>query len=156
MSYDIQPEELPARLTLVKRAHPPVHETGRWLHRTYQELFDYLARQDVAVTGPPFARYAFGEGFGVEAGFPVAAPVHGEGGIVMSSLPPTRAATTLHTGPYERLGDAYDALEKWIADHGQERNGLHWEVYLTDPETEPDPRRYQTIVVMPFRSPAAV
>jgi AraC family transcriptional regulator len=102
------------------------------------------------VTGPPFARYAFNGGVGVEAGVPVAAPRPDNGDLVMSLLPATEAAITCHMGPYDRLEDAYDALEKWIHDHGFERNGLHWEVYLTDPQAQPDPVRWQTIVLMPL------
>jgi len=71
----------------------------------------------------------------------------------MSFLPSTKVATTCHMGRYDKLRDAYDALEKWVHDHGFERNGLHWEVYLTDPEVQPDPRLQQTIVIMPYRIP---
>jgi effector-binding domain-containing protein len=153
MSYDIRAEALPERLTLVKRAHVAPDELGGWLHRAYQELFAYIAERDVPVTGPPFGRYASNDGIIVEAGIPIAAPIPVSGDLVLSSLPATDAATTCHVGPYERLLDASDALEKWIHDHGYERKGPYWEVYVSDPESSHDPETLQTVVIMPYRLP---
>jgi effector-binding domain-containing protein len=153
MSYEIKSDVLPERLTLVKRAHLDSGGFGGWLHEAYGELFSYIAMRKVPVTGPPFGRYAFNGGIGVEAGVPIAARVPACGDLVTSALPSTRAATTCHMGSYDKLRDAYDALEKWVHDHGFERNGLHWEVYLTDPQAQPDPRLRQTIVIMPYRVP---
>jgi len=156
MLYDITSDELPERVTLVKRAHLEAYEVGGWLYRAYEELFSYVASRDVVVTGPPFGRYTFhddddGGGVEVEAGVPVAAPFAAGGELVMSSLPATKAVATCHAGPYDRLIDACDALEKWIHDHGFERGGPHWEVYLNDPGVQPDPERWRTIVIMPYR-----
>ena len=47
------------------------------------------------VAGPPFGRYAFNGGVGVEAGVPVAAPLPETGDLVMSSLPATEAVGPL-------------------------------------------------------------
>jgi effector-binding domain-containing protein len=155
MSYSITTDVLPARLTLVERAHVAAGDLDGWLRRCYRELFSYIASRDVVVTGPPFGRYAFHDdgGIEVEAGVPVAAPVAAGGELVMSSLPATNAVTTCHAGPYDRIVDACDALEKWVHDHGFERAGPHWEVYLNDPGVQPDPGRWRTIVIMPYRTP---
>ncbi|HEU5158434.1 MAG TPA: GyrI-like domain-containing protein [Streptosporangiaceae bacterium] len=154
MSYSITSDALPQRLTLIERAHLDITDVAGWLQRVYQEVFSYIASRDVVVTGPPFGRYTFHDGtVDVEAGVPVAAPVAAGGHLVMSVLPPTKAAVTCHIGPYERLIDAYEALEKWIHDHGFERNGPHWEVYLTDPLCQPDAERWRTVVIMPYRTP---
>jgi hypothetical protein len=58
-------------------------------------------------------------------------------------------------GPYEDVAKAYAACRAWLDDHGLEPAGPHWEVYRTDPSTEPDPARWRTDVVLPFRAATA-
>lgn len=152
MAYEITAEALPERMTLVKRARLAYGDIGDWLHRAHRDVVVQIAAHDVPVTGPPFARYALDGELDVEAGLPVAARVPARGGLVMSSLPATTAAVTCHVGPYDRLGDARDALEKWIRDRGFEPAGRPWEVYLTDPRWRPDPERRTTVVIMPYRA----
>ena len=58
---------------------------------------------------------------------------------------------TTHHGRYEDLEDAYAAARRWLTVHGRAPIGAHWEVYYTDPSVEPDPTRWRTEVVMPYR-----
>jgi effector-binding domain-containing protein len=43
--------------------------------------------------------------------------------------PSGEAATTLHVGPYDRLGEAHAAIDRWRAEHGREYAGVSWETY---------------------------
>jgi effector-binding domain-containing protein len=52
----------------------------------------------------------------MECGFPVAASAKAEARIRSSKLPGGKVATAIHIGPYDRLGDAYSAIESWIKD----------------------------------------
>ena len=56
---------------------------------------------------------------------------------------------TIHAGPYEGLGEAHKALERWIDEQGLAAAGPAWELYLTDPGEVPDPADWQTKVVCP-------
>ncbi len=69
--------------------------------------------------------------------------------VHQSELPACEAAVTLHTGPYEKLPDAYSALTEWIKENGKHEAGPPWEVYVTDPGGEPDSSKWQTEVVWP-------
>jgi effector-binding domain-containing protein len=66
-------------------------------------------------------------------------------------LPGGPAATTIHTGPYDQLGGAYAALEKWMATEGFAPAGPPWESYITDPAEHPDPKDWQTEVLWPIQ-----
>jgi effector-binding domain-containing protein len=59
----------------------------------------------------------------------------------------------VHAGPYETLSDTYQAIETWLASTGKVPSGPPWEIYLTDPSTEPDPAKWLTEVIFPLGRP---
>ncbi len=62
----------------------------------------------------------------IEAGFPVAAPVTGEGQVLAAVLPAGRYATLWHTGHPDELAGATRTLLDWAT-----RQGLAWDVTST-------------------------
>ena len=80
----------------------------------------------------------------VEVGVEVSGPFEDVEDIIYSSTPPGEVASTLHTGPYSRLGGAYDALIRWCREHHRAQANMYWEVYG---DWEQDPARLQTEVV---------
>jgi len=137
------------RHTAVVRATVPMRGLPAFLSRAFAAVADALARQGVHVTGPPLALYrsAPGDAVDVEAGFPVAAEVLPEGEIRPSSVPGGAAIETVHTGPYDTLGDAYRQLAGWMQRHGRHPADLSWESYLTGPD---DPAGPETLIVWPI------
>lgn len=132
----------------------PMAEIGPFVGRVFEEVGAYVGRAGVPMVGPPFSRY-FGmptDTVDVEAGFPVAAPVPGEGRVVASGLPGGEVAVTTYLGPYEGVPAAYDAIFRWIGEHGRQPAGPFWEVYFTDPLEEPDPAKWRTDVFVPLLS----
>jgi AraC family transcriptional regulator len=54
-------------------------------------------------------------------------------------LPAGLYACTVHIGPYERLGDAWQRLlGEWIPEHGKRVQGLSYERYLNMPGEVPN------------------
>jgi effector-binding domain-containing protein len=104
------------------------------------------------VAGPPFARYlSFGREITFETGCPIRRAFPTSGRIELGRLPAGEVATVIHVGPYERLSATYDALNGWVAAQGRSPAGPMWEVYLTDPDTEPDKEKWLTKVFIPIR-----
>jgi effector-binding domain-containing protein len=121
------------------------------LGRMYQLVGAALARQRVSSAGPRFARYhAFAETVDLEAGMIVPAPIQPDGQVQPSTLPAGPAARTVHVGSYETLEASYAALAAWQERAGRTQNGGPWEVYVTDPSTEPDPARWRTEILWPL------
>ena len=85
------------------------------------------------------------------SGFVVPGPFEGEGEVVHLQLPETDVATTTHLGPYDSLGEAYDALRRQARTLGREvdEDGPMWEEYWTGPETPPEQTR--TVVCWPVK-----
>ena len=151
--YDIHAETRNAQVTAVARATLTVAEIGPWVGKTYGAVAGLLADRQAGPAGPPFARYhLLGEGrFEVEAGFPAARSFEGNGDVQPSELPGGQVAVTMHTGPYDQMEPAYQALVSWVSQHGGELAGDPWEIYLSDPSAEPDPATWRTQIVQPYR-----
>ena len=153
ITMKVETELIEEAQTAVGRATLTVPEIGPWIGRTYGAVASYLAAQEVAVAGLPFARYHMvGEGrFEVEAGFPVTEPIQGSAEVSPSSLPGGWIARIWHIGPYDAMGETYEALAKWIAEQAGEPTGAPWEIYHSDPQTEPDPATWRTEILQPFK-----
>jgi effector-binding domain-containing protein len=65
----------------------------------------------------------------VECGVQVSGGFEGAGEVVYRASPGGRVATTLHRGPYDRLGETHAALVAWSRSHGLRPTGIFWEVY---------------------------
>ena len=152
-TYDIHAETRQAQPTAVSIATLPVPEIASWFARIYGVLASVIAAHGAGPAGPPFARYhKLPDGrFTIEAGFPVTAPVGPEGDERPSQLPGGQVAVTIHTGRYDEMAGAYEALTAWVTSHGGEVTGDPWEVYLSDPASEPDPATWRTQIVQPCR-----
>ena len=66
------------------------------------------------------------------------------GEVYPTETPAGEAAVAVHRGPYDRLNQAYQAIDDWIVANHRESAGWVWEIY-GDPT--PDPADSQTTVV---------
>ncbi|MFW2382322.1 MAG: GyrI-like domain-containing protein, partial [Acidimicrobiales bacterium] len=123
------------------------HKTTTTYEQVFAEIpngfglvFDRLQQANTEPSGIPFTifhRAPDAEGPGeVEMCIPVAATTRGvptreiEGGPV---------AAVIHQGPYDQMGPAYEALARWIAEHGHEAVGPTREIYMNHPtDVAPD------------------
>jgi effector-binding domain-containing protein len=78
--------------------------------------------------------------FGVEVtrSFEAAGEVH------PTETPGGEAVVAVHRGPYDRMHEAYNAIDEWMVANGRESAGHSWEIY-GDPT--PDPTDTETTVV---------
>ncbi|UCH13218.1 MAG: GyrI-like domain-containing protein [Bacteroidales bacterium] len=149
---DIEVKEIEASKALTIRATTPSGEISTKLGEIYQDIIDCMNENEIEMAGPPFARYYSWDPEGdtdLEAGMPVYEEAECEGVIEFVELPACKVVTSLHVGPYESLGPVYEAIQEYIDKKGLKINGAVWEVYLTDPATEPDPNNYKTQVYYP-------
>ena len=152
MAYEFEIKELQAQPTAQIREQT-TPDVGAIFARMMGEIFAYLNAHDVQPAGPPYDRiHAMeGQGFDLEVGIAVAAPIEGDGRVAPGVLPAGRAAVTWHTGPYDQLSAAHGAMQAWIAEQGLTSAGPGWEVYHTNPNEERDPSKLRTEIVYPIR-----
>lgn len=157
MAYDIETRTVDPVPVLYQARKVDRDELGSVLAEVLPAVFGHVLESGLSPAGHPFVRHvAMSPAYlSIEAGIPLqeAAPEapSAESGILRGELPGGAMAVTVHKGPYEGLGDAYAALERWISDSGAEPTGAPWELYLTDPGEAPDPSQWLTEVKWPIR-----
>lgn len=149
----------------IRAAHPYVAVRmrvtipfGEYLQPAWTKIHHWLTRRGIS-HGPAIIRYLTTEMSGeldIDVGYVVDQAMRGDDGIIADTLPGGQYATLRYTGPYAGPGvyEANVALVEWAKANGiiwktSEVDGADWwagrvEWYLSDPETEPDPEKYQT------------
>lgn len=108
-------------------------------------LFDKVYSSGVKLRGHNVIVYRRGEGdaLDMEVGVLLDAPVALAGELVAGETPGGRAITAVHCGPYERIGETYDAISAWAETQGVRLGGTFWEVYG---DWNEDPAKLETQV----------
>jgi effector-binding domain-containing protein len=135
---------------------------GKLVPPLHREVRTWLARKGLAPCGSPIIRYLttdMSRKLDLELGWPVAAPVEGDGRVKAVVLPAGRYAVLTYTGSVKGKGlyDATVALLAWaekkhITWKKTTIDGVEWwdaryEDYLTDPAEETDPKKWETELV---------
>ncbi|EWT03635.1 AraC family transcriptional regulator [Intrasporangium oryzae NRRL B-24470] len=148
---DIQIIDAKLQHTAVVRERVPMDELKDFFARAYGMTMGVMRAQRVAPVGPPFGLYHGmpGETVDVEAGFPVSSPITDAEGVTAGTLPGGTVVEAVHIGPYEKLADTYAEVEQWMVEHELTPGDEMWECYLSDPQREPDPATWRTLVMVP-------
>lgn len=144
-------------VTVPERPTAVLHETvlmkdlPSFFQRAYGEVFGAMQAEGIPPAGPPFALYLGmpTDRVEVEVGFPVARPFTERGSVHASTLPAGRCVHGLHVGPYDTMTETYGELTQWVADHQLVAAKEMWEVYLSDPQKEPDAKTWRTEIFWP-------
>ena len=146
-----QIEAQPAAVIRTKARQP---ELGPVMDELFPAVLAFIQASGAQPAGPPFCRYLStgGEEWDIECGMPVTGSVTGKGGVEAAELPGGAVLSTMHVGPYETLGQSWDALDRWVKEEGKIPGGAAWELYVTDPAVVTDPAECRTELVMPLGS----
>ncbi len=121
----------------------------------YQEIFTVTgANGDVAkLIQPPISVTEAYDDETTSSTFSIAMKSSEEiyGGMKLASayIKPHKAITFMHIGPYETLSDTYEKMMPAIYAKGLTPLMPCYEIYMTDPGTEPDPSKWETQIVIP-------
>ncbi len=142
MDYSIQLKDLPAQLALQVNKPVTMETIGPAMGEAFQALMSQAEACAATYAGPPFVFYpeeCAGE-FPMVLCMPVApgcgAPAT-ESGVELADVPAVHAACVLHKGPYDKVGEAYGALQTWMTANGKTPSGPPREIYLNDPGQVP-------------------
>lgn len=149
---EVEPQD-----AILVRAEVAVADLPAFFGRAFRESAEAADYAGVDLVGPPIGLYPRrpGETVLVEAGFPVSAPAAPRGYARPVRLPGCRAVEAIHVGPYDTIGTTYATLQAWMAEQGLEPADGIRESYLSDPDTEPDPARWETRILWPVSGTAA-
>jgi len=164
MISEPQLEDRPDQPYMGIRTQATMSELGTVISQRLGEVFAWLGTRGVAPAGPPFIRYHvidMAAKLDIELGVPVVGAVSDDGNISAGVLPAGRYATLIYTDVGRgieanaalldwgaRQGLAWDS---WPAENG-EGFGARIEFFLTDPQDEPDPTKWETEVAIRLAS----
>lgn len=131
--------DLPERQAAVVRIEGPVEDMPRMMGEAFDVTMRAIASAGATYAGHPFARYlGWGARIVAEVGFPFSGRVVPKDGVYLSQLPGGRTVMTTYVGPYDRIGEAWEAIGTWMKEHRLESTAPPWEAYETGPE-DPGP-----------------
>jgi effector-binding domain-containing protein len=147
------------------RATMPMNEMDEAAPRLFREIQTWVSEKALICTGAPILKHNvidMERELELEFGVPIAEPVPGDDRVISGVLPSGRYATILYRGPYggpdDDLLHANGALIDWGMKHGikwdsqqipaGERFACRLEIYLTGPDTESDPAKWETEVTI--------
>jgi hypothetical protein len=127
MEYDVRLEQVSSCPLAVVRRRASLQELSRVVPDACGVVWNFRAQQ-IKGAGRHVALY-LDDVLNLEVGVELDTPFAGHGEVVGSVLPAGTVATAVHFGPYNRLGEAHQAIRDWCAQHGHALAGPCWEIY---------------------------
>ena len=139
MAYSCTLVDRSEQPTLVVRTRAAVERLPQVLGPAWGSIMAYASKAGAEPSGPPFVAYHDMDMQDLDL----------EGDVRSARLPAGQAVETVHVGPYDQLGSAYEALEAWMKANGRVAGGPPHEHYLNDPQETP-PGELRTRIVWPL------
>lgn len=153
--YPVSVRDEEARPILSIRTTCRMDQISQTLGSLYGQIGVYMGRSGAQFAGQPLAIYHEYDPnkneVDLEAAIPVNKTVKGNDRISFTHTPAGDTAVLEFSGPYEELQKGHDAMDAFLKKHGFEKNGPPWEVYITDPTTQPDPSKWRTDIHYPVK-----
>jgi effector-binding domain-containing protein len=127
-------------------------EFGQVIGTLYGRLMEFVGKNNLQVTGAPFAQvFSYSpEKIEMEACIPVSKAAKSEGDIVAGRMEAGTNAEADYYGKYEETGAAHYAIDYYLHSQNKQPAGAPYEVYVTDPGSEPDTAKWLTKVCYPL------
>jgi effector-binding domain-containing protein len=151
MAYEIRVEQAEPRAIASVRRRSRGDQLATVVPAACGYVWNFIKAAGIANPGRHIAVYRDGEAdrIDVEIGVELPAPFTGDGDVSCSATPDGPVATTVHVGPYDRLGEAHDAILRWCRDHHRDQAGPNWEIYG---HWDDDPAKVRTEVFYLLRN----
>ena len=140
---------------MVTEGSGTMEEMAGDLGELYGQVFAEVGKQQLEVNGPAFVLYLdYDEATGFSnymPGVPVQTAGVKSGKVSPVSYPEMKVVRALHTGPYEKFLESYEALGAYIESNALEVDGSAFEFYVVNGQTEPDRDKWQTLIAFPLK-----
>jgi effector-binding domain-containing protein len=133
MKYEIVAETAQAELVAAVRATVPAGGVARAWKPALDQVWAFLKKNGELRPGHNLFLYhrpeRRNEAMNVDFGVQVSRPFPRQGNVQCIDTPAGEVARTLHIGPYDRLGDAHNAIHAWCVAHDRKIAQASWEIY---------------------------
>ena len=119
------------------------------ISETFGKLYSWIGERGFVPSGPPVGVYFNAPGQVPDAELlwelrsPIAVEAAQSGpderGLGVKIIEGAEVASTMHRGPFDKVGETWGALVGWIMENGYQIMGPGEEIYLSDPDkTHPE------------------
>lgn len=148
--YEVVLKKIPTqKVAAIRRVLPNYGALGM----LYADLFGPQMVAQAHFAGPPLAIYhdlEFKEdNVDIEAAVPVEGALPDGAPAEVRELPGGEMACVIYQGPYEGIGEGYNAVMAWLEPNGYRVAGPVREVYLRGPGDSQNPAEYVTEIQVP-------
>jgi effector-binding domain-containing protein len=152
-TYTVQEKEISPAIIATIRNKVNSGEIGEIMGKSYGEIQAFLAKNGAKQNGSPMAITLAWDSLSwdFEAAIPIDKEIEGTDKIVVKKSYEGKAIFVTYTGPYEQTYQAYTDLDQYMKEKGLTQAGGPWEVYITDPGTEPDQTKWVTEIYFPVK-----
>jgi effector-binding domain-containing protein/ribosome-associated toxin RatA of RatAB toxin-antitoxin module len=121
--------------------------------KIYNEISQFMNEKDLELNSTPLVIYHFWSDtlIDIEVGIPVRdSTIIGNNEIKMNKIESGNVVTAIHYGAYDRLPETYFGINEWMRKNRVVVTGPPWELYITDPASEPNPDKWKTAIYFPI------
>lgn len=133
MPYNVVVEAAQAELVAAVRAKAPVGGVARVWKPALDQVWAFLKANGGLGPGHNLFLYHHphhrNKAMDIDFGVQVARRFALEGDVRCIETPAGEVARTVHVGPYDRLGDAHNAIHSWCAANNRQIARASWEIY---------------------------
>ncbi len=152
---EISIKKMEKQHALYIRDSSKIDEIDMIIGKLFGELYQYLGMNRIECTAPPFVRYLVWDEKAnknvMEAGTFIKEPVEGNDRVKYQEIPAQNYVRAIHTGAYESVHNTHMVIDKYITDNKLTVTGAPMEIYITDPEKEPDMTKWKIEVLYPIK-----
>jgi len=122
--------------------------------KLYAKINTFMDKHNIVSQAAPLVIYHFWSDsiVDLEAGIPIKdSTIKGNGKIKLNKINKGYVVTATHYGSYDRLPETYFGINEWMRKNKVTVIGAPWEVYITDPDSEPNPNKWETAIYFPIK-----
>jgi len=119
---------------------------NQFLGTGFSLLIDAIKKQEVPFKGSPFTiNYSVSEGkFDIEAGIRIERPMTASEDLKLGSIDSCRAFVVHYIGPYQEIGNIYQATFNYFKEQSIQAIAAPMEFYVSDPSMVKDSTQFKT------------
>ena len=133
MKYEVVVETAQVELVAAVQATVSISEIARAWKPALDQVWSFLKQSSELAPGHNLFLYHHpdrrNEPMDIDFGVQVGRPFEREGNVRCIQTPTGEVARTVHVGPYDRLGDAHNAIRAWCAANNRKIAQASWEIY---------------------------
>jgi effector-binding domain-containing protein len=133
MRYEVVVETVQAELLAAVRAHVPISGIARAWKPALDQVWAFLKANGELRPGNNLFLYHHperrDEAMDIDFGVQVSRRFERDGEVRCVETPSGEVARAVHIGPYDRLGNAHDAIHAWCGANGRMIARASWETY---------------------------